>query len=434
MSDLSKGDLSPLSYLKIFFRRKEFLIVPMLIGLALGICVGILMPPQYESSTIMLVEEGKTDNPLFDKLAVSTTVQQRMVAIKESMLGWNSLVELIERLNLDANVTSPQEFENLVEGIRDKVAIKLKGQNIINLSYTGSDPQQTQAIVKNITDIFIERNVETQNQETSGAIKFIEEQLKVYRSKIKSAEIAQLNEQLNVLLVDSTDEHPEVKRLREQINAKKKELEAQNLEYHEDVLNETNTNDAIIVGIEEALSSIETTKQQTIQPGVPLDGDPAKDAFYKIMLMEKLETVRARDAKVNQNIYNVLLQRLETARITQRLQSSKEGTRYTILDPPRVPLEPSKPDKVLFAIAGMILGLGLGIGGVFAFEFLDKSFLDVEEAKNFLGQPLLGAISKINTEATIRREREKQAWLYCLTIVACVVIVIMTAAIKNFMS
>ena len=88
MSDFEEQESSvnPMNYLKIFFRRKELLIIPAIIGLILGICAGIILPKKFQSSTILLVEEGKTDNPLFDQLAVSTTVGQRMNAIRESML------------------------------------------------------------------------------------------------------------------------------------------------------------------------------------------------------------------------------------------------------------------------------------------------------------------------------------------------------------
>ena len=106
----------------------------------------------------------------------------------------------------------------------------------------------------------------------------------------------------------------------------------------------------------------------------------------------------ARDVAVNNQIYNTLLQRAETAKITQRLQSSKEGTRYTILDPPRLPLKPIKPNKILVTLAGIFMGVVSGSVLVFALEFLDKSFIDVEEANRFFGTPLLGAISRINTE------------------------------------
>ena len=141
----------------------------------------------------------------------------------------------------------------------------------------------------------------------------------------------------------------------------------------------------------------------------------------------------ARDAGVNENIYNTLLQRLETAKITQRLQSSKEGTQYTILDPPRIPLKPFQPNKFLVALIGLFLGAMAGIGLVIGAEFLDKSFIDVEDAKNFLGVPLLGAISKINTTDSIRMEHEKERWLYSATVAIGVIVVVVTVAAANFL-
>lgn len=427
MFDLNSDEgFSPISYLKIFFRRKELLIIPAFLGLVLGICLGMILPKEYESSTTILVEEGKTDNPLFDRLAVSTTVQQRLATIRESILGWNTLVELIKRLNLDADVKTPYEYEMLIEDLRETIRIRMKGDNIITLYYTHRDPVITQQVVENITNIFVERNVQVQNKETADAIKFIEEQLKVYQGKIKSAEIAQLQDQLNVLLVDSTEQHPEVKRLREQINSKREALRKENLEYTENMNLSTQTTSPIIDEIKRALVTIESPAAPPKAKDTQAEAD-----YYKIMLIDKLDNVMARDVKVNEDIYNMLLQRLETAKITQRLQASKEGTKYTVLDPARIPLKPFKPNKIVVAIAGLVLGAI--IGGVFivAVEFLDKSFLDVEEAKNFFGVPLLGAISKITTEALLRHERERKRWLYGLTFVAGIMLIVMTVAITS---
>ena len=420
------SQLQPLNYLKIFFRRKEVVIIPTIIGLILGICAGIILPKEYESSTVIMVEEGKSDNPLFDKLAVSTTVQQRLSTIRESMLGWNSLMKLVKRLNMDKDVKSPKELEGLIEGIRKDVKIQMRGTNIIDLAYTGKNPHLTQAVVKNITDIFISRNLEAQNQETSDAIIFIEEQLKVYRGKIKSAEIAGMKEQLKTLMVDSTEQHPRVQELRKQMAAKEDELRKENLQYFENI-NLGATNNPIIEQIKSALDNIEGTSKMVNPEQV------ADQQVYKVMLMDKLDKVMARDAGVNNKIYNTLLQRLETAKITQRLQSSKEGTKYTVLDPPRVPFEPSKPNKILVAFLGLLIGAVLGFGLVVSMEFLDKSFIDVEDAKHYLGQPLLGAISKITTEASLRRERENIFWLYGLTTFAGFVLIIVTKTLTIFL-
>ncbi len=131
-----------MNYLKVFFRRKEYILIPVFIGLIVGVCAGILLPKKYKSSTILLVEDGKSDNPLFDNIAVSTTVNQRLTTIRESMLGWNSLLELVKRLKLDKEVKTPQELEKLIiDDIRQKIDIELRGRNIIDLSYVGSTPE-----------------------------------------------------------------------------------------------------------------------------------------------------------------------------------------------------------------------------------------------------------------------------------------------------
>ncbi len=427
MSDVDSSTFSPMSYLKIFFRRKELLIIPAFAGLILGICAGILLPKEYKSETVILVQEGKSDNPLFSRLAVSTTVQERMSGLKESILGWNSLVELVKRLNLDKDIKNKIEFENLILGLRSAIQIRLRGQNILQLSYVGENPEKTQAIVKNITEIFIDRNIKVQNDETSDAIAFIEQQLKVYKSKIKSAEIARLQEQLDGLLVDSTEAHPMVKKIRVGIAAKKEELRAQNLEYTEDVNLTYQATNPMIEEIRKALDSIESTTKGKTDAHILQGKDNAQ-----LTLSLDLQNVIGRDAAVNEQIYNTLLERLETAKITQRLQSSKEGTRYTVLDPPRIPLKPFKPNKVLVGAIGLFLGTLAGVGLIILVEFLDKSFLDVEEAKNFLGVPLLGAISKINTVESIFQEKEKQRWLYSLTVAAGVIVVVVTVAVANF--
>jgi len=423
----NKDDIPIMNYLKMFFRRKHIIIVISFIGLVAGVCVGMLLPRQYESSTVILVEEGKTDNPLFAKLAVSTTVLQRLETIKESMLGWNSILKLIKRLGMDADIKDARGLESTVSSIRQNIDIKMKGHNIIYLSYVGFDPVRTKEVVENITNIFIERNKEIQDQETADAIAFIEEQLTVYKGKIKSAEIAKLQDQLDELLIDSTEKHPLVRELKERIVLKKKELEEENLPYTDAEMLKMESDRPLIDSIKTALNKLEEKTPQKKQ-GV----DP-KGELYKVTLLEKLENVMARDAAVNEAIYNELLQRLETAKITQRLQASKEGAKYTILDPPRVPLEPSKPNRVLLAISGLILGMVIGFGLVFAMEFLDKSFLDVEDAKEFLGVPLLGAISKIQTEDSIRAEKEKQRWIYSLTFILGIMAIVLTFVLTDFM-
>ena len=420
---------NPMEYLRIFFRRKWVLIIPIFSGMVLGICSAVIMPKQYESSTKIQIREGKTDNPLFDQLAVSSSMEQRSKVVREKMLSWSSLTELVKRLKLDANVKSSQEFEELVRVLVKSVRFEFREGNIIKVSYTGSNPQQTQAVVQNITQIFVEGSLNVQNKETTDAIQFIQEQLRVYRGKIKSSEIAQLKDKLNELLIDSTDLHPQVKQLREQIDRKMEEIKKENLEYSDDARLSAESTSQMLQEIKKALNVVSVKESPDAS-----DKNASSDEFYKVMLIDKMDDVKARDVDVNTNIYNSLLQRLETAKITQRLQSSKEGTRYTVLDPPRIPLKPSQPNMIINIIAGMFLGLFLGGGMVFVTEFLDKSFLDIQEAKEFLGAPLLGSVSKITTPENIEEERQRQTWLLfwmCSAGVLLIAFTVMIAAILH---
>lgn len=394
-----------LSYLQIFFRRKWFFIIPLLIGLAISFFVANALPKIYESYTVMLVEEEKLDNPIISGLAVSTSAAQRMRNLREQILGWNRLVKLADKLNLTKDIKDQRQFENLIlNDLRKNIYVTMRGPSLVRIAFQGENPERTQLTVKTITDSFIEENISSQNKESDVGISFLEEQLKIYKNKIKASEVAELEDQLKNLLVDSTEEHPMVKDLRQKIAKVKSELPTDQeiiIENPDFLKNPMYTK--LKHDLEKEISVIKTAQ---IQPGVSLDtAQPSDDSLYKVAF---LSSVLARDLNVNQQIYNMLLQRLETARISKRLEASKEGTRYTVLDPPRIPLAPIKPNRLLVTLLGAFLGGALGAGIIVLMEFIDTSFIGVDEAKAILKLPILGAISKIITEEDIAKEKTKR--------------------------
>lgn len=421
---------NPIEYLKIIFRRKWLLIIPASIGLLFGVIACFLLPRTWESSTIILVEEEKIINPLIQNLAVSTTAIQRMQSIRETILSWNSLVELTKKLKLAEKIQTQVEFESLIMNLRENIIVQMRQPNIIKIAYRGANPGETQLITKTLTDILVEKNMQSQTKETDVAINFIKEQLAIYKRKIKESEISKLEDQLKSLLSDSTEQHPLVKELRGRINIARKELDSGEYEVKagEQPINNP-TREALkeeldkLVSKEIAYASNQTTSIKNTE------GDP-NDSIYKLLLMDKVDSALARDMNVNENIYNMLLQKLETAKITQRLETSKEGTRYTILDPPRFPLKPVKPQKILVIIMGLFLGLAAGVGLVFGSEFIDQSILDIEEAKHILQLPILGAISRITTKEEIEQETKKRKTILISGIGVSFVLIIITMLVS----
>ena len=403
---------TPIHYVKIFFRRKRYFLLPVFIGLACGIAAGFFLPKTYESSTIILVEEGKVINPLIQGLAVSTSLPERLRTLREQILGWDRLDRLIKTLSLAKGVNSQYDYEQLILRLRKNISVQFRGPNLIRIAYQSSDPAKTQQVVKTVTDIFIEENIAMQNRETDTAVEFINDQLKVYKKKIKESELAQKEDELKALLIDSTELHPRVKELRADLAKIHEEIETGNFE----VKIKPQTSSPLVSQIEQEINRIQTSAAATDNTTVTeaatsnVRGMPNEN-LYGLLLLDKVGNVLARDIQVNEQIYNMLLQRLETAKITRRLEASQEGTRYTILDPARLPLRPAKPNLAVTALIGFVLGGLFGAGIILSIEFFDRSFLSVDEAKNFLSGPVLGAISKITTPEELEEERKKRRLL-----------------------
>lgn len=416
---------NPLDYLKVFFRRKWFFLAPAFFGLIGGIATAQLMAPMYESSTIIMIEEERIINPLIQNLAVSTSASERMQGIKQILLGWNNLVELATKLDLLKDVKSQEDFESVILGrLRSNISVVMPQDNVVKISYLSRSAKDAQRVVQALTEVLIEKNIQSQTKQTDVAINFIKEQLGIYKRKIKESQISSMREELKGLLIDSTESHPMVRELKSRIASAEKELASDEFQI-EDKNRVIDDNTRIILKNE--IDRLVQTDPNLLG-GTPMaqeTGNDASTALYKMLLLDKMGSARARDISINENIYTMLLSKLETAKITQRLEASKEGTRYTIIDPPLVPLSPIKPNKPMIMLVGLILGCGLGAAFVFGREFMDHSFLDIEDAKKNLEMPILGAISRITTEHEINSEKAtRKIWIILCVFVGFIILAV----------
>lgn len=391
----NKQEIHWQDYLQIFLRRKWFFTIPLLILFIGTVAVSFFLPKVYEAKAIILVEESKVINPLLKNLAVSTTVSQRLHLLREEILSWPRIVQLVEELGLNKNKNTPLEFEKLITDIRKQILVNMRTQDIITISYRGEDPVTTQRVVNTISDIFIRRNLLSQSEESNTAIDFIKDQLSVYGKKLEAseetlrqfketyglqmplavqinAELAGLEAELITLLIDCTEEHPRVKELRNKIQSLKEKRTEQ---------------------IQQAAKNADVNPEEytKVAESIP---------------KQEQELARlTRNTEVNERLYAVLLERLETARISQQLEDSENKTKFKIVEPARLPLKPVKPNKIKLSFLGLMLGVMGGFGCAYLAEYSDHSFKGSEDLKSFFNLPVLGVISRITTEANVRKPR-----------------------------
>jgi polysaccharide chain length determinant protein (PEP-CTERM system associated) len=100
-----------------------------------------------------------------------------------------------------------------------------------------------------------------------------------------------------------------------------------------------------------------------------------------------------RDYEVNRLQHQQLLQRLESARLSESAEASTENVKFRIIEPAVLPLIPTGPKRGLYMTAALIGALGAGLALAIVLGQVKPVFLTRAMLKNVTGLPVLGTIS-----------------------------------------
>jgi len=95
--------------------------------------------------------------------------------------------------------------------------------------------------------------------------------------------------------------------------------------------------------------------------------------------------------KLKDNYASLLSKKME-AEMAAKLEQQAKGQQFRVLDPAYLPDRPSFPKPSLFAMAGAVLGLLIGVGLAIGVDFLDPTIKDVDDLGAMLPYPVLAAI------------------------------------------
>jgi polysaccharide chain length determinant protein (PEP-CTERM system associated) len=179
-------------YLGIVRRRHLQFLIPLFLAWAVVWGASWVLPPRYLSSTLILVEQ-----PTMPKDYVTPNVnddlQERMQSITQQILSRTRLLHIIDQFDLYSSPHSRPSPDQQVDAMRKDIDIELvrDARNQItafNVSYTSRDPKVAQRVTSELTNLFINENLEVRQQQSEDTTKFLASQLEAARQTLSDQE------------------------------------------------------------------------------------------------------------------------------------------------------------------------------------------------------------------------------------------------------
>jgi protein tyrosine kinase modulator len=218
-----------------------------------------------------------------------------------------------------------------------------------------------------------------------------------HNPQTQQQQLAALETQLADLKSKYTNDHPDVIRVQNDIEALKKKIAEATSEG-----DSTNTAKSNQTPIEPAAIQLlraqihandETIKehaaeQTQIQQRIKLyqsriEASPEVEQEYKQL---------TRDYQTALDFHNDLLKKRNQSAMATDLEKRQEGEQFQVLDPANLPDIPSFPKKLDFGLGGLAAGLALGCGLIAVLEMRDTSLRSERDVEVLLDVPVLATV------------------------------------------
>lgn len=175
---LGHRELTAEDYFAILKRRARLIIVCAIVFLGVGIGLTYVLPPQYMSQTLILIEEQKVPEKYVVPV-VTEDLGARLASMKEQILSRSRVQPIIERFNLFAGAgrTLDDRIEMTQKAIGIKAIQSTRGMPGFFISFKAQDARTAQQVCGEITSLFVSENLSAREQSAEGTTDFLKQQL-----------------------------------------------------------------------------------------------------------------------------------------------------------------------------------------------------------------------------------------------------------------
>ncbi len=376
-----------------------------------------------------------------------------------------NLEEVIDKMRKDI------KFETITPEVADRRTRSTTVA--FSVSYEGKNPETVQQVANTLASLYLQENLKVREEKTAGASRFMENEMKEVQASLAGQdakitkykqkhlntlpELSQLNlqevdriersiEQLEInlrylreredalqtqfastppdlantdkgrlrelrlkmvyLMTRYSEKYPDVIKTKKEIEELEKKLnmpagaatgeKPDNPAYIALASQLTNTRSEI----NSVTNQIAASQRKRQHYYARIESSPRVEEGYRALLRERNNL---------QLKYDDLMKKYMETKVASGMEKEQMGERFTLMDPPRLPVKPVKPNIPAILLIGAVLGIGGGIGMVALKEFSDQSVRSAEALARATGFAVLASIPEIFTAKDIARMKRKRA-------------------------
>jgi len=381
--------LDPLYYYQILKKRKFYGLIPFLCILIIGWAVAVLWPPTYQSEGKILVETQQIPVDLV-RPTVTATASERIATIQQRVITRDNLLKIVDKYQMFPDQRDKLSRTDLLDLMRENTVIKpidldaLKPQNqnltvAFTVGFTDRRPDMATKVANELITLFLTEDARNRTNRASETTKFLAQEVEKLQIELASIDVKILATRRE-MPVDTTlptlptlktefalksavlsQSHPDVKRLKAQIDALEK---------------------AAPVTSAQAPAAGPALTTQLLDPLV----------LQRMGVQQNLETTS---------------QKLAAARRGENLERDQFSERLEVLEqaiPPQKPIKPNRPKLIALAFVAAIMA---GFAGIWTVESIDKTIRSSRDLVTVTNGQLIVAIPYLATKAELHNKKSR---------------------------
>ncbi len=180
-------------WLGVARRRHMHFLVPLFFGWLTVWGSSWVIPSVYRSGTLILVEQPTMPKDYVTP-NVSDDLQERLQSITQQILSRTRLLQIVEQVKVYGDERKPMSPDEKVERMRKNIEIELVHDahndkiTAFNVYYSARDPRLAQKVTSELTNLFINENVEVRQQQSEDTTQFLQSQLETARNTLSEQE------------------------------------------------------------------------------------------------------------------------------------------------------------------------------------------------------------------------------------------------------